>query len=71
MKLSEAAANNTYTISSLECSNSTINSFFLSLGLYPGVKIKLIQNSPYKICSLGSSKVAISDNIAEMIYVQP
>ncbi len=71
MKLSEAVANNTYTISSLDCSNSSIINRFFALGLYPGVKIKLLQNTPYKICSLGGSKVAISDNIAEMIYVQP
>lgn len=70
MKLSDAVVNNTYTISSLKCDSSSEINHISSLGFYPGAKIKLLQNSPYRIYAVGSSRVAISDNIAEMIYVR-
>lgn len=70
MKLSDAVVNNTYTISSLQCDSSSEINHISSLGFYPGAKIKLLQNSPYKIYAVGSSRVAISDNMAEMIYVR-
>ncbi len=70
MKLSDAVANDTYIISSLSCSNHNEALRISALGFIPGCKIKLMQSSPYKICMIGSGKVAISDNIADMINVE-
>ena len=41
-----------------------------ALGFIPGSKIKLLQSSPYKICMIGSGRVVISDNMADMINVE-
>lgn len=71
MKLSDAIANNTYTIASLDFENSNDAMHFSSLGFVPGAKIMLVQNSPYKICSVGNGRIAISDSIANMITILP
>ena len=70
MKLSDAVVDNTYTISSLKCGNSAEISHFSSLGFYPGAKIKILQNSPFKIYALGGSRIALSENMAAMINVK-
>lgn len=70
MKLSDAVANNTYIISSLSCNNHNDAVRISALGFIPGSKIKLLQSSPYKICMIGSGRVAISDNMADMINVE-
>lgn len=71
MRLSDAVINNTYTISHLKCDSSAEVNHISSLGFYPGAKIKILQNSPFKIYALGGSRIALSDNMAKMIYVQP
>lgn len=70
MKLSDAVTNNTYIISSLSCNNHNDAMRISALGFIPGSKIKLLQSSPYKICMIGSGRVAISDNMADMINVE-
>lgn len=70
MKLSDAVANNTYIISSLSCNNHNDALRISALGFIPGSKVKLLQSSPYKICMIGLGRVAISDNMADMINVE-
>ena len=70
MKLKDAVTNNTYIISSLTCSNQNDVMRISALGFVPGNKIKLLQSSPYKICMIGSGRIAISDSMADMINVE-
>lgn len=70
MKLKDAVTNNTYIISSLTCSNQNDVMRISALGFVPGSKIKLLQSSPYKICMIGSGRIAISDSMADMINVE-
>ena len=70
MELGEADANNTYIIWSLSCNNHDDALRISALEFSPGSKVKLLQSSPYKICMIGSGRVAISDNMADMINVE-
>ncbi len=71
MRLSDAAANSTYIITALHFTDNNDAMHYSALGFVPGAKITLIQNSPYKVCALGGGRIAISDNIANMISIHP
>lgn len=70
MKLSEATSNNTYTILSLNCAKQSDALRMSSLGFIPGIRITLLKTSPYKICAIGTGRVAISNYMANMINVK-
>ncbi len=69
MRLTDAVTNTKYVITGLHFDENIDAGRYYALGFVPGAEITLIQNAPYRICSLGGGKIALSDTVAGMISI--
>lgn len=67
--LSEMKKNDTGTVSELDTSNKNILRKLMSMGILPGMPLRMIQTFPSYVFEVGYTQVAVDKEIASTVMV--
>ena len=67
--LSEMKSNDTGTVADLDTSNTNILRKLMSMGILPGMPLRMIQTFPSYVFEVGYTQVAVDKEIASTVKV--